>query len=323
MVDVARLAGVSKMTVSRALRDPSLVSAETLRRIEEALRNLDYVPDLVASSFASQQSRFIAVVVPTVASSLFADTVKGVSDVVAARGLQLLLGETGYSPEIEEELVSTFLGYKPHGVILVGADQTERSQRLLRRSGVPVVLTWHLSKQPLFDEIGLSNEDAIRAVTRHLLARGRERLVFIGSQTSDSRAQRRLMGFRSALRARRLRPAEILLLDDITHMQAGRSAIEGLLSRGLQFDGVVGVNDVVAAGALFALMRSGLKVPQDVSVAGFGDFDFASEMLPALTTVRVPRYEIGSQAAEMLFASNLGSLRRVDLGFEVVVRETG
>ncbi len=320
MVDVARLAGVSSMTVSRALREPDRVSPDTRRRIERAIGRVGYVPDLVASGLASQRTKVIAMIIPTLANSIFNDTVQGASDFLRTHGYQLLVGDSGYSEEEEEHLTMTLLGRRPDGLILTGTDHRPRARRLLSEAAIPVVETWELSNQPLDSVVGFSNRGAGQAMTRYLIERGYEHIGFLG--TADRRAVRRCNGYEAALKEKG-RPARVQLTEGPNWMQGAGLNFGKLMEKHPETDAVFCTSDILAAGALFECQRRGWAVPGRVALAGLGDFDIATEVVPPLTTLRIPRYEMGRRAAEVLLdriEERVDSGITVDVGFEVIAR---
>ena len=165
MEDVARHAGVSQMTVSRALRTPDKVAPATRARIAAAIAELDYVPDLVAGGLAARRSRLVAVIVSTLENSIFAATVQGLDAALRDQGYAVLLGSSDYSREGEEELLRAVLGRRPDGIVLTDYVHTPAAQRLLRAAGIPVVETWELPAAPLDLAVGFSNLAAARAMT--------------------------------------------------------------------------------------------------------------------------------------------------------------
>ncbi len=166
MEDVARRAGVSQMTVSRALRTPDKVAPATRAKIAAAVAELDYVPDLVAGGLAARRSRLVAVIVSTLENSIFAATVQGLSTVLREQGYAVLLGASDYSREGEEQLLRAVLGRRPDGIVLTDAVHTQSARRLLRAAGIPVVETWELPAAPLDLAVGFSNLAAGRAMIR-------------------------------------------------------------------------------------------------------------------------------------------------------------
>lgn len=325
MEDVARVAGVSAMTVSRVLRQPTLVNADLKARVEAAIRETGYIYNLVASSLASQRSGIIALILPTVASSIFTDSVKGVSDVARTHAVQMIMAETNYSPAEEEKVIEALLRRRPDGFVIVGVSHTRATRALLEKSGVPVVETWDSTPTPIDSLVGLSNFDAMKAMTEALVAQGFRRIVFVGTATPDRRAQMRARGYEAGIAEAGLGAPLILNAGDLTSMESGRIVAERIAALRPRPDAVLCLNDVLAAGALLAFQRMGIAVPADIAVAGFGGLDFSSHLNPSLSTVDIPRYEMGQKAAEMLLGRIAGTAAQggtCEMGYRVVLRES-
>src|SRR3954452_5376014 len=190
---VAKLAGVSSITVSRVVRLPNLVKPLTRDRVEAAMRELGYVPNQVAGSLASARTRSIGVLVPTIANSIFADTVQGLSDELEPLGYAVILAQSRYDAAREDHMLSALLSRRPEAIIMVGSPATDDGARLLRRAGIPIVETWEIPPAPIDAVAGFDNYEAGCAVARHLVTQGRQQLAFIGGD--DSRATRRWNGF--------------------------------------------------------------------------------------------------------------------------------
>ncbi len=324
MKQVAAHAGVSTMTVSRALRSPNKVAADTLKRIEQAIEALGYVPDLVASSLASKRSHIIAVVVPTVSSSIFDDSVQGIADRIGSEGYQLIMGESRYSAEREEALTMALLGRRPDGLVLTGTTHAPRLRDRLKEAGLPVVETWELTDDPIDGVVGFSNFDAGYAMTAKLLGWGYRRIAFVGGSQEPRTAARRA-GYEACLTDRDIAGAPVTAFSEGLSLRAAATTFESLMDQNPELDAVFLSSDSLAASALFACQRRGWPVPDRVALAGLGDFEIAAELVPALTTVRVPRYDIGRQAADMILARLNGSAttsQTLDLGYEVVRRDS-
>ena len=328
MRDVAAAAQVSTMTVSRVLRSPEKVSRETCERVAAAIRKLGYVPDDAASAFSSRRSRIVGALISTLSGSVFASTVDGLSQTLRDAGYHLLLATTNYTPEVEGEFIATMLARRPDGLILTSTQHTRTAQRLLKGAGIPVVELWEIPDKPIDCAVGFSNRAAGKAMTEFLADSGRQRVAFIGrSAQSDTRGQLRRVGYEEALAQRRLHAPRVVTpagagLDD---PRVGAMGLAEILSRWKDTNAVFCSSDSVALGALSEARRRGLAVPEDIAVAGFGDFEMASEHGLALTTVRVPGFAIGQEAARLLVQrrdEDAESQRVVDLGFEIVRRAT-
>jgi LacI family gluconate utilization system Gnt-I transcriptional repressor len=324
MRDVARAAGVSAITVSRTIASPDLVSEDTRKRVQAAIRSLRYVPNLAAGTLASSRSRIVAAVVPNMAHSVFAETLQGLSDVLRKADYHLLIGNSGYSLAEEQSLVTTFLARRPDGLVLTGHTHTQRTVQLIRAARIPVVEMWNLSGSPIDTIVGFSNFEAARAMTLFLGRKGYRRIGYIGGLTRDNdRTLQREAGYRAALKELKLKLSPALMLEVPFEYEAGADAIVELLRRDPAVDAVFAAGDVLAVGVLLECIRRGWKVPERLAVAGFDDARISSRIDPPLTTVAVPRYEIGRTAAQRILERAAGEpagKRVIDLGFRIVER---
>lgn len=304
MSDVARLAGVSKMTVSRVLAGHS-VAAETRARVCEAIDQLGYVADAAAGALSSGRSEFVAVLVPSLSSSNFSDTVRGLTDALEPHGLQLLLGDTDYDLEREERLVRSMLRHQPRCIALTGSQHTDATRKVLERSAIPVVEMWDLPTHPIDTAVGFSNVRAARAMVRHLAERGYRRIGFlVGASELDRRGLDRLKGYQAEIKALGLgEPRVVRLGESPITMSHGGPAMAALLERWPDTDAVMCVSDMSAFGAIMECHRRGLAVPADIAVAGFGNFEVATCCHPTITTVSVDAYGIGRRTGEALLAA--------------------
>jgi len=324
--DVARTASVSAQTVSRYLRSPGQVSGPAADKIRAAIAVTGYVPNLVAGSLASNRSSIIAVIVPTIAYPVHATQVQGLSDAVRSQGYQVLVGTTNYDRDTEHRLVETFLGRRVDGMVLAGAILRPDTVRLLRSSGIPIVQIWELPDDPVDMAVGHSNYDIGRAVARHLLERNRRRPAVIAhAAESDTRAAARVRGFLDLLAEDHVAAPTIIEVSRPNDMTATPDLLVRLLQLRPRPDAVFCVNDPLAVGLVLACHRAGVRVPDDLAIAGVGDSDLAAMVTPAVTTVRIPRYELGQTAGAMLLERLAGTRPAqsvVDLGFQLIVRQS-
>lgn len=325
MADVAARAGVSMMTVSRMLRQPERVSPATREKIETAMNELGYVPNLVAGGLAATQTQTVAAIVPYIQHGVFADAIQGLSDTLIENGYCVLLGNSGGSGPGESMIVRTLLGHRPAGVVLQGGDRIEEVRLLLQRARIPVVEMGTIPSDPIDMYVGYSNVDAARAMTEHLLKNGRRRIGFVTADPStNDRHAAREAGFRAALSAWKIDHDPALTVVTQFGIAEGRAALDTLLSRCPDLDAVCCASDLWAAGAIYECQRRGLRVPEKIAISGFNDQEFAAEMIPAITTIRVRRYEIGAIAAKLILARLAGQAVdcAVDVGFDLCLRES-
>ncbi|MGY4407645.1 LacI family DNA-binding transcriptional regulator [Bradyrhizobium sp. USDA 3315] len=316
--EVAKRAGVSSITVSRVVRMPDLVAPQTRARVEQAMRDLGYIPNLVAGALASARTNSVGVLVPTIANSIFADTVQGLSDKLEPLGFSVILAQSRYDAEREDRMLAALLSRRPEAIIMVGSPATEEGSRLLRNARIPIVETWDLPANPIDAVAGFDNYKAGVAVAKHLVAQGRKQLAFIGGD--DPRGTRRWFGFRDEALASGLAEPRRLILD---RKDSGSVAAHARLPG---VDAVFAANDAHAIGFMSGLRKAGLlrdgpASAQPVAVIGLGDLEMGQLISPTLSTISVHGDAIGRTAATLTLER--GGERRVDLGFELVLRDSG
>ena len=325
MDDIAFRLGISSITVSRAFRNPNMVTDDLRERIMKVAGDLGYVRNRAASALASARSMNIAVVIPSLSNTVFVDILNGVEKILRPRGYQMLLGISNYSSEEEDSLVRAYLAFDPDGIILSGANYRDSTRRLLEQVKVPVVHLMELSDQPGIYCVGFSQEAAAEAMTRHLLQQGHTRIAFIASQL-DSRTLARGRGYRDTMiKAGLYDPKREVMVPDPSSIPLGGRLLERLLQQAPDTDAVFFCNDDLAQGGLFECLRRGISVPSQLAVAGFNDLQASACTVPSLTSVATPRFEIGVQGANMLLALIEGqkvTRSSIDLGFELKPRES-
>jgi LacI family gluconate utilization system Gnt-I transcriptional repressor len=281
---------------------------------------LRYVPDLTAGSLASRRSRIIAVVVPTIANSIFSDTIDGLARTLARQRYQLLLGQTHYDLEEEALLVDAFLGRRVEGLVLTGVRHAPGVRSRVSRAGIPVVETWDIARRPIDMAVGFSNRAAGRAAAKYLVAKGYRRLAYIGG--GDDRSAARLAGFRAGARGAGVGRIAVTLLPTLSMPGEASAALSQLLASDAP-RAVFCSNDMLAAGVLFECSRRRIAVPGRLAVMGFADLPIASSIEPSLTTVQVRATAMGRAVGELLLRRLAGDKvteRVVDLGFSIVER---
>lgn len=323
--DVAKAAGVSPITASRALRGERGVAQELVQRVKDAAQQLGYVPDPAARALASQRSVQVPVLVPLLSNALFVDVLESVHRALLPQGYQALIGVTHYDPLEEEQLLRTYLAHRPAGLLVTGFDRTEAARHLIAASGVPCVHLMEMTSAPGVFCVGFSQQDASHDMTAHLLSRGYRNVAFVAAQL-DPRTMQRAEGYRRCLRAAgRYDPRLELLSPQPSSMRLGGELLQELLRTRPDVDAVFFCNDDLAQGGLLAAQRLGIAVPGQIAMAGFNDLAGSDQMPPPLTTVRTPRAAMGEAGARMLLTLMRGDAperNSVDLGFELTVRES-
>jgi len=323
LADVAHAANVSPITASRALRGERSVASELVARVHAAVQRLGYVPDPAARALASRHGTQVALLVPMLSNALFVDLVEAAQRALTRAGYQTLIGVTHYDPGEEEQILRGQLLHRPAGMLVTGLDRSDTSRALIAGSGVPCVHLMEMSTTPGVYSVGLSQQQASIAMTRHLLDRGRRRIAFAAAQL-DPRTLQRLEGWRQTMREAGLYAPTLEWLNPApSSIGLGGTLFEQIVGQSPPVDAIFFCNDDLAQGALLAALRLGISVPQRVAVAGFNDLTGSDQMLPPLTTIRTPRAEMGAAAAEMLVKLMRGVAVEppcVDVGFELVVR---
>jgi LacI family gluconate utilization system Gnt-I transcriptional repressor len=335
LADVAAEAGVTAITVSRYLREPQRVAPVTAKAIARALATTGYMPNKQAGALASAGgggARMVAALIPSIANSIFAETVQGLADGLQGSGCELLLAATGYSTEREEAQLRALLGWFPSALVVTGRRHTVGALALMRAArerGTPVIEMWDHhpgASRDRFIQIGFDHAEVGRAMATHLIERGHRALAWVDSGVAeDFRAYERGGGFLAEARRRRV-PARRLAAPPGEAIEAGRHALLTLLEGGRARRGAVRAaafaNDHLACGALLEAHARGLAVPNDMALLGFGDFALGRQLEPALSTVHTPRVEIGQATAQAVLQAVLeGSTPRdVRLPWQVLAR---
>lgn len=323
LADVAQAAGVSPITVSRALRGERAVDPELVARVQAAATRLGYVPDPAARALASRHSTHVALLIPMLSNALFVDLMEAVQRTLRPAGYQTLIGVTHYDNAEEEMLLREQLLHRPAGLLVTGLERSDAARQLIAGSGVPCVHLMETSRAEGVHCVGFSQADAGAAMTRHLLERGHRRIAF-GAAQLDARTMQRLEGWRREMTAAGLYTPTLEWLNPApSSIGLGSLMFEQIAGQTPPVDAAFFCNDDLAQGALLAALRLGVAVPQRIAVAGFNDLTGSDQMLPPLTTVRTPRAEIGQAAAQMLLALMRGETppqRCVDLGFTLQPR---
>ncbi|WP_271270718.1 LacI family DNA-binding transcriptional regulator [Aliamphritea hakodatensis] len=322
--DVGREAGVSSITVSRYFRSPERVSESTRKRVEQAVQKLNYVPNRIAGTLASNRSNIVAVIVPNITNSIFAETLQAIEDSLRPSGLHLLIGHSNYSLQTEEDLVRTFLAHRPDGIILTGYTHSENTVEMVRAAGIPVVQIWNITQSPIGVNVGVSSYDAAYTMTRYLIGKGYRNIAYIGGHvTNNDRTVQRESGFLKALDEAGIHFNNNLLQRCNFEFLAGGQALENIMKADPDVEAVFAASDILAVGAMLKCQELNIKIPNDLALAGYDDAGISSLMSPPLTTVAVPRYEIGSQAAQAILKGLNGDPQKpqcIDLGFKIVQR---
>lgn len=321
LIDVARDAGVSPATVSRAMSQPDLLTAETRDRVQASARRLGYRPDGMARALVSGRTMTIGAIVPTLDSTIFARFLQSMQSALSREGFQLLVASHEMSPAAETEAVRTLLGRGVDGLVLVGAGRARDTTNLLATAGVPVVLTW--CGNSAFAAVTVDNEKAGAMAASHLLGLGHRDIgMVVGHLAFNDRQSARLAGARAAMRQAGLSLPDSRVSEQGLTLAGGRSGCAALLGLADAPTAIIGGIDLFAIGCVQEAQARGLHVPDSLSIVGIDDIDMSAHMMPPLTTVHIPTARIGQSAAHMMVAEILGTgaEREIALPIELIVR---
>lgn len=322
MADVGRMAGVSQVTVSRALSSPTKVSEETLGRIRQAIERTGYVPNAVAGALASSRSNLIAALVPSVTNIVYSSMLHAFSDIMLGHGYQIMLSESGFDLDREERAIAKHLSRRPDAIMLTGVHHSAGTRRMLLNAAIPVVEVWDVTDTPIDCCVGFSHADAGIAAGDFAVEAGYLHAVTITA--GDERAGRRRDAFAARFHKRTGTAVRSLDFDISASLGLGRQALTQLLEQGIAPKTVIFCSsDQFAHGILIEATKRGISVPEELAVIGFGDQEFAASTEPALTSIRIDRQTLGQVAANALIDRFVTAppLRAVhNIGFELVRR---
>lgn len=323
--DVAKAAGCSLMSASRALSQPDRVSDSLRAQVIRAVEQLGYVPHSAARALASSRSNLVAAIIPSLSNAVFVDTAEAIQRVLMPAGFEVMIGVSHYRDVEDERLLRSFLAHQPAGLLLTGFERSDTAREILGNYRGPIVTMMELSDAADDYCVGFSQQQAGAAMTRALIERGYKHIAFAAAQL-DPRTLQRAEGYRDAMReAGRHNPALEMLTPEVSSIGLGASLLDRLLEQHPETDAVFFNNDDLALGALFRARQLALDVPQRLAIAGFNDLPAAAWVHPALTTVRTTRGKVGELAAEMLMKLMRGETPkqpRIDVGFEIVMRDS-
>lgn len=301
IVDVARLAGVSAATVSRAFNHPNLVKASTRKRIEMAVQESGYIRNRAAQAMYGKRSGTIGLIVPTINHAIFAEVIQSFTDEVEKSGFTILIASHGYDLEKEYAVLRKLLEHRVDGVVLTGLDHTEATYQLISRQGIPTVAIWNYSETSQISCVGAENQLAGRMAAQHLIDCGHREIGMISPPLKgNDRAADRLAGALAVFEENGVIIPDKWRSEATYSTSEAKSVCIDLLSHSPHPTALYCGNDVIALGAIFATQKLGLRAPDDISIMGIGDFYGSEDVEPSLTTIRIPARRIGKVGGDLI-----------------------
>jgi LacI family repressor for deo operon, udp, cdd, tsx, nupC, and nupG len=322
---VAKLAGVSTATVSRALANPERVSLEARARVLEAIAHTGYVPNPAARSLRSQKTGMVLVVLPDLANTFFSKILRGIEQTLFEAGYGMIIGDLGGSPEKEAHFAAFTAAGRVDGAILLNGHLFGQSNGAqVNGSGIPLVALCEEIPGADIPQIAIDNRAAASGMVRHLAGLGHRSIAYVSGPAGNVLEQERFRGYRDGLEEAGIPFDPALVFPGNYTIGAGVEAGRELVSRSSRPTATFCTSDESAIGLMRTLISAGLRVPEDMSVAGFDDIEFAAVTEPALTTIHQPRRELGQAAASALIGllQGRGAPRRIRLETELVIRDS-
>lgn len=304
LAEVARAAGVSKMTASRVLRDEGGFSEKTRAKVMAEVERLGYLPNRLATVFAGdQKTTFVGVSIPELGNEIFTQVLEGIDRQLGRFEHQTVLGLTEHTLENEEKWIETILSWQPAGLIVTGRSHSQKAIQMLRKATLPVVEIWDFNSSPLDMCVGLNHFDSGYSMGRYLAGCGYRRFGYVGTwHDTANAASARLSGYAKAVEDADGSLQRQLLLRDIPGFYTGFYGAEQLLAAHPDVEVIYFQNDNMAVGGLHYCQKRGMQIPKDIGIAGWGDLPIASIQPYRLTSTAVPLLRIGEMAAKLVLA---------------------
>lgn len=324
--DVAKLAGVAPITVSRVSNNSGSVNPATRERVQKAIDELHYVPNTLAQSLRSKQTHTIALLLSDITNPFWTTIARGVEDAAAEKGFHTILCNTDENPEKEATYLNLLLQRRVDGIVIAPTTNDKLRLTVLKRHQLPCVLIDRRVDGFKSDVVCGDSRGGAELLTEHLIRLGHRQIALVSGPSSISSAEERAEGYRAALRKHRIPVEESLIFHGEFKQDSGYQLVKRLVECDPRPTAIFAANNLIAVGALQALREMGLRVPEDIALVCFDDIPYASAIEPFLTVIAQPAYEMGRTAAclllERLAATRNIKTREVVLASELVVRQS-
>lgn len=316
--DIANTVGITKMTVSRYLKNETLV-AEPLRiKIKKAILTLGYIPNRGPNILSKGKSNAIGVLFPSISNHIFEEVLRGIESVMEPAGYQIMITHYSYSKELEEKRIASLLAFYVDALILSESCHTKNTLRMIESSGVPVIEIMDTKTQPIHQAVGFDNSMAAKEITNLLINKGYKSIAYIGAK-GDLRDLLRQKGYEEAINESGFKTC-VFRSPQFSSIKLGTEILDDILAVRPRIEAAICTNDDVAVGILLGCKKRGLKVPQDIAITGMHGHDIGQLFSPMLTSVVTPRFKIGEVAATQILA-RLNGIENfepfIDLGYKI------
>lgn len=327
IADIAQKAGVSTTTVSRVINHISKgVSTATRDRVQAIIEEMNYRPNLQARGIAKAHSRMIGVIIPDVSNLFYPQVLRGIDDHIGERGYNMILCNSDSDPELEKKHLLAMVDHRVEGVILCSGVSNEQFLKEYRAYAMPLVMIGRSFDSRYADGCIIGdNEGGMYASASYILSHGHRRILYLDGPAQVAGPMHRLVGFRHAMQDHRTPICEDMICQGEFSVQYGLDTVRWMLEKGGPFTAVVTGSDLIAVGAVKALLGKGIRVPDDVEVMGFDDIELSRIFEPSLSTVSKAHYAMAQEAARMLLSVIGGetpAIRRVQASSELILRNT-
>lgn len=327
IIDVANQAGVSPATVSRCFNHPDKVRADTRKRIQSAVESTGYIRNRAAQAIHGRRSGTVGLIVPTLDNAIFSNLIQAFSEQLNKNGFTMLVATHGYDLDREYQLLRSLLEHRVEGVGLIGLDHKEKTYSLIERRETPSIAMWSYKPDTRISCVGADNYEAGRMVAEHILELGHKRIAWVFPDTAgNDRAASRLEGVRDVFAERKVHVPKEWHIQTTYSIKHARNACTQLLSSEVRPTAAIAGNDVIAQGVIYAAQALGLNVPDQLSVAGIGDFSGSAHMMPSLSTIRLRSNLVGKTAGQILDrlinGDEIKSIERVAIGAALMKRQS-
>ncbi|WP_354623061.1 LacI family DNA-binding transcriptional regulator [Psychromonas sp. MME2] len=316
--DIADKVGITKMTVSRYLRDPNSVALKTREKIMVVMEEVGYIANRAPAMLSKSSSKAIGILIPSLSNQVFASFIQGIESVCRANGYETLIAHFGYDELEEEAKVASLLSYQVDGLILTETKHTKRTLQMIKTAGVPVVEAMELPKQPIDMVVGVDHEAAGYFATKALLESGKSNIAYFGARL-DSRTQLRMSGYDRALIEQGMKSIHILTQAH-SSFTLGGELLDMALRQNPNIDGVLCTNDDIAIGTIMAAQKKGIQIPKQLGVVGYNALNIGMALTPQLNSIEIPIEQIGETSARLLLQALRGEdiqQKVVDVGFSM------